>query len=184
MNSTIVAFGSSFLLFASGCSQGDRLPPEPVDCSVADAYDFLNISNFDPTESGWFRYADPTPGGAPDTTEYPSCSNVPVTELTELGAPVRCGDNQMLRLEMEGKNFWGSGFGDWQHNSFLNRAPDGTDHEGISFWARSPANAEKQFLLNVDDSRTIVLPPEPTLPPVDAGADTCPSPRPNVLPEA
>jgi hypothetical protein len=182
MNWTIVAFGSSFLLLVAGCSQGDRVPAEPVDCTVADAYEFLNISNFDTTESGWFRYADPTPGGAPNTTMYPECSNVPVTLLE---APGRCDDTRILKLEMEGKNFWGSGFGDWQHNASGSRA-DGTGYEGISFWARSPVNAEKQFFLNVDDSRTIILPPEPAASPSDAGVpeNTCPPPQADVLPEA
>jgi hypothetical protein len=72
---------------------------------------------------------------------------------------------------MEGKNFWGSGFGDWAHNAMTARA-NGTGYEGISFWARSPVNAEKQFFLNVDDSRTIIFPPPVAAPdPADAGAD-------------
>lgn len=143
------------LLTAVGCSDGPRVPLLEVDCSEAEMYEFLNISDFSGTDAGWFQYADPTPGGVPDPVI--DGSNVPVTEIE---APGRCGDTRILRLFAEGHNFWGTGFGDWEHNAAASRA-DGTGFEGISFWARSPADSEKTFLLNVDDSRTILLPPDP-----------------------
>ncbi len=154
MQRSISVLGSSFLLLVSGCSQGDRLPPGPPDCSVGDAYEFLNISNFDGAESGWFQYADETPGGVPNPNV--DGSNVPVTEVP---APGRCGDTRILELQAYGHNFWGAGFGDWAHNPKSSRA-DGTGYDGISFWARSPANADKQFRLYVDDGRTILFSPD------------------------
>lgn len=152
----------SFLL-AAACSEGNRPPRELADCSAADGYEFRNISDFSGSQSGWFRYADPTPNSIPDPDklqiEDPMApdegSNVPVTALEP---PGRCGDTRIMVLEAEGHNFWGAGFGDWEHNETASRA-DGTGYEGISFWARSPINAEKSFILNVDDSRTIILPP-------------------------
>jgi hypothetical protein len=154
-----------FSLLGVACSQGERPPAGEVDCSVLERYEFLNISDFAGTESGWFRYADPTPGGAPNPDV--EGSNVPVLELE----PPRCGDNRYIMLAASGKNFWGAGFGDWQHNQRTNRAPDGTDYEGISFWARSPMHLEKTFMFNVDDGHTIInAPPLPTLPEcADAG---------------
>lgn len=148
------------LSLSSACGNNDRLPALPVDCSIEEKYEFSNISNFTGTESGWFRYADPTPGGTPNiirgSTDPATGSNVPVTDIEP---PGRCGDTRMIKLEVQGKNFWGAGFGDWAHNHLANRA-DGTGYEGISFWARSPVYAEKQFLFNVDDSRTILLTPD------------------------
>ena len=168
MHRTKVALVASVLLFASACAADDRPPLPPVDCSVEDAYEFLNISNFNGGDSQWFRYADPTPGGVPDTREVDAGgvgSNVPVTTLEP---PGRCGDTRMLKLEMEGHNFWGGGFGEYGHNELASRA-DGTGYEGISFWARSPINAEKQFIFNVDDGRTILL--DAPVPPVARPAD-------------
>lgn len=159
-----VALG--FLLCAAGCgSDGPRPEAGLVDCAQADGYEFRNISDFSGSQSGWFRYADPTPGSIPDPDklgiEDPMApdegSNVPVTTIDP---PGRCGDTRILKLEVEGHNFWGAGFGDWEHNEPASRA-NGTGFEGISFWARSPVNAEKSFIFNVDDSRTIILPPDP-----------------------
>lgn len=154
MNRTTAALAPFLLLFAWGCGEGDRQPPPPEDCSIEEGYEFLNIANFAGEQSGWYRYVDPTPGGIPDVSVE---SNVPVTEHE---APGRCGDTRLMVLEAEGLNFWGSGFADWAHNDAASRA-DGTGYDGISFWARSPANAEKQFLLNVDDGQTIAMPPDP-----------------------
>ena len=149
MNRTSVA--PVLALLALACGQGERTPGPAVDCSQADGYEFLNISDFAGAESGWFRYADPTPGGVPDPTV--DGSNVPVTQVEE---PGRCGDVRSLKLEAYGHNFWGTGFGDWAHNDAASRA-NGTGYEGISFWARSPSYANKTFLLNVDEGRTIIL---------------------------
>jgi hypothetical protein len=171
--STLIA-GALFGVLASACSQNHREPLPPVDCSVADGYEFENISDFPPPQTGWFLYSDPTPGGAPNPT-INGCTeegNVPPTKLSDLGAPLRCGDDDILRLQMFGKNFWGAGFGDWAHNS---TPVNGTDWDGISFWARSPINSEKEFLLNVDDPRTMINPPADETPPPppmpDGGAD-------------
>jgi hypothetical protein len=135
------------LLSTAGCSAEAPRPPLEVDCSVADAYEFQNIQDFTGDMSGWFFFVDPTPGGMPSTA---GGSNVP----TLANAPTRCGDAKGMRLQSSGLNFWGSGYGDWQHN--YSPAPPGDTFEGLSFWARSERNAEKSFLFGVDDKRTIL----------------------------
>lgn len=166
MRRSVVCCGVGSLLLLLGCGQGERPELPPFDCSAAEPYQFLNISDFSGTDSGWYRYADPTPGGLPNPAR--DGANVPVAELE---APGRCGDTRLLKLEAEGLNFWGAGFADWAHNQSSSRA-NGSGYEGLSFWARSPANAEKHFLLHVDDGRTLVLPPDPPaeggLPPATA----------------
>lgn len=155
-------------LLGVGCGQDDRPPPAPTDCSVLSAHEFLNISNFSGMESGWYQFADPTPGGTPNPAV--DGTNVPIAEIEP---PGRCGDTQALKLQSEGHNYWGAGFADWTHNQAASRA-DGTGYAGISFWARAARNSEKQFFLDVDDGRTIVLPPDPPAPgefPVATDAD-------------
>lgn len=150
MTRATATFGSLFLLLASACSAGDRSPVE-LDCSIADAYEFRNISNFNGTMTGWYQYADATPGGVPNIPV--DGSNVPVTLLE---TPGRCGDIAVMKLAAWGHNFWGTGFGDYEHNPVAARAV-GTGYEGISFWARAARNSEKQFMLHVDDGRTVRL---------------------------
>lgn len=155
MRRTITACACGLLLVAVGCGEGNRSESEPTDCSIESAYEFRSISDFTGSDPGWFLYTDPTPGGFPDASES---SDVPIDQLEGDG---RCGDTRALKLEAYGHNFWGTGFGDWAHNSSSSRA-DGTGYEGISFWVRSAPNRDMQFLLNVDDRRTAVLPPEST----------------------
>lgn len=150
------------LLGALGCGEDWPRTPSSVDCSAGDAYEFLNISDFTSGDSGWFLYADKTPGGVPDPAVTP---NVVVQQVAP---PGRCGDVGMVELKAHGHNEYGAGFGDYAHNHEISRAR-GPDYEGISFWARSPGNTDKTFMLNVDDGRTIVLPPEPPAPPLASG---------------
>jgi hypothetical protein len=149
----VIARSCIVIFTALACSAGERQAVDPLDCSVAEAYEFRTISDFSGTDSGWFLYGDPTPGGVPDPLVS---SNV---EIAEIDAPGRCDDTRMLKLEARGHNFWGAGFGDWAHNSSASRA-DGTGYDGVSFWVRSAPNTDKSFLLRVDEGRTIVLPPE------------------------
>ena len=139
-------------LAAVGCGSNDRHATDSVDCGVADKYEFLNISDFTSGDSGWFLYADSTPGAYPD----PVAGSTVL--LTEVAPPGRCGDTSMVELRASGHNFYGAGFGDWAHNSDATRA-NGTGFAGISFWAKSAENTDKTFLLNVDDGRTLVFPP-------------------------
>ncbi len=83
----------------------------------------------------------------PDTSTN---SNVPGKHVNP---PGRCGDTGMIEIRAYGHNFYGAGFGDWEHqrpNSGSGRA-NGTGYEGISFWARSPGNIDKTFMFYVDD---------------------------------
>lgn len=151
MTRTLPFLGALFALLVSACGQDHRPPLPPVDCSVEADYEFENIENFT-ADTGWYFYSDPTPGGAPNAVPGEE-SNVPTVDIP---APGRCGDFKMMKLEMYGKNFWGAGFADWRHNGEGSRV-DGTEFEGISFWARSPINFEKVFLFRVDDRQTIAL---------------------------
>jgi len=135
------------LLVAPACGNDYPRPAASVNCSVADAYDFKPFALFEGGDSGWYLYTDKTPGGVPN----PANSNVPVTTLN----PPRCGSKGALELQAYGNNYWGAGFADWQHNEKSGEA-DGTGYEGISFWARSPGNTDKTFLLRVDDDQTFV----------------------------
>ena len=150
-------------LVASGCATKARLAAGDVDCTQGDAYEFSPISEFTGGQAGWYLYADNTPGGIPNPA---LTSNVAITQLDP---PGRCGDTGIVELQASGHAFYGSGFGDYAHNPDGSRA-DGEGYEGISFWARSPGNTDKTFMLYVDDGRTIVLPPPP--------------PEPGVLPPA
>jgi hypothetical protein len=143
------AVACGLLLVVPACADGSRRPPDAsVPCSLADAYDTLSIFDFEGSSSGWFAYTDHTPGGVPDLT---GGANVPVSTLD----PPRCGSSGAIELVAYGNNYWGAGFGDWEHNTKASRA-DGTGYDGISFWARSASNSDKTFLLKVDDGRTFV----------------------------
>jgi hypothetical protein len=146
-------------LVAAGCAAKARPVASADYCAEADGYEFRNFSDFSSGQTGWYLYADNTPGGVPDPT---LTSNV---QIIQVDPPGRCGDTGMVELKAYGHNFYGSGFGDYAHNAEGSRG-DGSGYEGISFWARSPGNTDKTFLLYVDDGRTIVLPP----PAPDGGA--------------
>lgn len=143
-------------LWCGACGPDDRAPVTAPDCTEWSRHEFLNISNFSGSASGWFQFADPTPGGSPNPKV--DGTDVPVTALT---GPAHCGDvdHQGMRLRSIGHNFYGAGYGDWVHNKAGSRA-DGTGYAGISFWARAEPGSEIQFLLSVSDGQTIVLTPD------------------------
>jgi hypothetical protein len=151
----IASLVCSGALLAAGCATKPRAATSTVDCAQAEAYEFRSISDFTGGQAGWYQYADATPGGVPDPTVT---SNVAIVLLDP---PGRCGDTGIIELEASGHNFYGTGFGDYVHNDQGSRA-NGAGYDGISFWARSPGNTDKTFLLSVDDGQTIVLrPPAP-----------------------
>jgi hypothetical protein len=148
----IASLVCSAAVLAAGCATKVRTATSTTDCAQADGYEFRNISDFTGGQAGWYLYADATPGGVPDPAVT---SNVPIVLLDP---PGRCGDTGIIKLQASGHNFYGAGFGDYAHNDVTSRA-DGTGYDGISFWARSPGNTDKSFILYVDDGRTIVFPP-------------------------
>ena len=175
MTRTNFATVCGVLLVASACGKDFRRPAaSSVDCTVTDAYEFspTPFALFEGSSSGWYLYTDKTPGGVPHIpggVPIPAIdSNVPVTQLN----PPRCGSTGALELEAYGNNYWGAGFADWQHNAQSGEA-NGTGYQGISFWARSPGNTDKTFLLRVDDDRTFVTQTTPpdggTLPAIISG---------------
>ena len=161
MTRTNFAIVCGVLLVAPACGKDIRRPAaSSVDCTVADAYEFKPFALFEYGDPGWYLYTDKTPGGVPHIpggVPIPAIdSNVPVTQLN----PPRCGSTGALELEAYGNNYWGAGFADWQHNAQSGEA-DGHEYQGISFWARSPGNTDKTFLLRVDDRRTFVTQKSP-----------------------
>jgi hypothetical protein len=159
MRRTTSALCFGLLLFACGCSAVSPRPKKALDCSVKDAYDFSNIFNFANGTSNWYQFADSTPGGVPDVAD--AGSNVLVANVEAPGDCGDPGDLGALELKAYGHNFYGTGFGDYQHNNSSSHAI-GTGYDGISFWARSPGDTDKTFMLYVDDGRTIVLTPDAT----------------------
>jgi hypothetical protein len=151
----LLCFGALAVASAASCATKPRLAVSTDYCAEADAYEFRNISDFTSGQSGWFLYADNTPGGVPDPAAN---SNV---QVVQVDPPGRCGDTGMVELQAYGHNFYGTGFGDYAHNQASSRA-DGTGYDGISFWAKSPGNTDKTFLFTVDDGRTIKLSLDPT----------------------
>jgi hypothetical protein len=152
----------SLLLVASACGKDyKRHVAASVDCTVTDAYEFspTPFALFEGGSSNWYLYTDGTPGGVPNPD---AGSNVPVTQLN------RCGSTGALELQAYGNNYWGAGFADWQHNAKSGEA-SGDGYQGISFWARSPGNTDKTFLLRVDDDRTFKTDLTVTKPNPDAG---------------
>ncbi len=144
----------SAALVAAGCATNPRTLTTTVDCTQGDGYETLAIgSDFTGGQTGWYQYADATPGGVPDLTDPTVSTNI---DVVLLDPPGRCGDTGIIRLKASGHNFYGTGFGDYAHN---NNPANGTGYEGISFWARSPGNTDKTFLLSVDDAQTILLRP-------------------------
>lgn len=154
MTRTTSLLSCGLILGTLGCGEDWPREAASVDCSAGDAYEFSNISDFTSGDSGWFLYADRTPGGVPNAA---AGSNVLIQQVDP---PGRCGDTGMVELRAYGHNEYGVGFGDWAHNAEISRA-NGTGYDGISFWARSPGNTDKTFMLYVDDGRTIVFPPAP-----------------------
>jgi hypothetical protein len=165
MTRTSFAMSCSLLLVAPACGNDYKRPAASVACSVANAYQFSPFDMFEGGDSGWYLYTDKTPGGVPHIpggVPIPADnSNVPVTQLN----PPRCGSTGALELEAYGNNYWGAGFADWKHNARSGQG-DGHEYQGISFWARSPGNTDKTFLLRVDDDRTYVT----QTPATDAGS--------------
>ena len=150
---------SGALLLAAGCATKLRAATSTVDCAQGDAYEFRSISEFTGGQAGWFQYADRTPGGVPDLTSPDASSNI---EIVPLDPPGRCGDTGVIELKASGHNFYGAGFGDYQHNPAGSSRANGAGYDGISFWARSPGNTDKTFMLSIDDGQTMVLqPPAP-----------------------
>lgn len=129
----------SLALFAAGCGTRD-ITTIDVDCSVADAYEFRNIDDFNDV-SAWYSYGDPTP--------------VPKDEaLSYTAEPIsgRCNNPTALKIEAHGYNFWGTGFANYR----LEGMPAvGTGYEGISFWARTGTVSDRTFMLYVDDGSTL-----------------------------
>lgn len=147
MTRTNFAIVCGLLLVAPACRNDYKRPAaSSVDCTVTDAYEFspTPFALFEGGSSNWYLYTDGTPGGVPNPD---AGSNVPVTQLN------RCGSTGALELQAYGNNYWGAGFADWQHNAKSGEA-SGDGYQGISFWARSPGNTDKTFLLRVDDNRT------------------------------
>jgi hypothetical protein len=146
MTRTLHAIACGLLLVVPACAEGKRRPAAAAnECSDTETYEYLNIFDFEGSESNFYLYSDNTPGGMPNPD---AGSNVALATLD----PPRCGSTGALKLVAYGNNYWGAGFGDWVHNT---SPANGTGYQGISFWARSPGNTDKTFLFNVNDGQTL-----------------------------
>jgi hypothetical protein len=154
----MLAFGGG-----AGCSAYSTLKSisPPVDCSVADAYEFKAIDTFE------------TPGMAAPLWTSADCSGGAMMAVAEVALPNggQCGSTAALEITASHNNQWGSLAG---YNNFGPR--DGSAYQGISFWARAAAGTSESFTILLDDPNTAqdtgVSPPIgncTTYPSVDAG---------------
>ena len=142
----------SALAWVLGCSAAQRPDSIPVDCSIEDDYEFIQLQTFEGGANSWFGFGDCTPGGSLNNCNgmMIPVGNGPVVEPIEDG-PL-CGDSlDALVLRSTGHQDWGSGFGEFQT---VGSPANGEDFEGISFWARSPGNTTKQLTFTVQDANT------------------------------
>jgi len=141
--------GAAVLAFGcAACTTWPIVPVPTVDCSVELAYDFQDIETYDDAASNpaaWFGYGDLTPGAMHTQVVSPATSRLPTLPVEGDGI---CGSKNALVLVTVGHNDYGSGFGSYCLNnnyadngagSYPCTPQDGSDFEGLSFWARNPA---------------------------------------------
>jgi len=133
------------LLFGLGglvaCSPYSTFKDVPTNCSVEDGYDFdtKNTYPFDTT-------SDASSVWGPSGDAF--CTNMSLGVETMPDGP-RCGSSAALVFREATCNDWGSLFG---FSTFGPRSEQA--YEGMSFWARSPGNTDKTFLILLDDANT------------------------------
>jgi hypothetical protein len=159
-------------LALSACSATSPRPPEPVDCTAADAYELQSMLLFEPGEEmTWFPSGDPTGQRAPSpqTTDATSAcamggggtggaatggggtggaSTNPNVVTTVGFEPIdggRCGSTQALVMRSKGHTDWGSLFGNWK---IAQTAWAGAGFEGVAFWARASGDSSATLVLD------------------------------------
>jgi hypothetical protein len=177
------AGASSLLVFGGGFSCSKYSTFETVDCGAGiapatcqamsancaaeNAYDFQTIDEF--KALSWFSSSDYTPpANAPapgtstsvatatalsvsgGTAPYTGRTSVAVVELPE--GPV-CGHPNAGVFRANYNYDWGGMYGMFGFSS--GNWKDGSQYQGISFWARAPGASTKAFTFNLDDSNTM-----------------------------
>ena len=142
---------------ALGCTAyATYKPPVPPDCSVMNAYDIDTID-------AEFMMAWSSKDGTPDASMS--------TDAGTLADGPLCGDTNVLVVNANHNNDWGSLFGFYAFGR-----KDESTREGLSFWARAPGNTGKAFTVLLDDLNTYdpyvkcTADGGTVLPPGDAGA--------------
>lgn len=123
---------------AVACTPYATLRTLPTDCDVTDAYEFMNIDNFEGEASPhFFPTSDDTPG-----------SVLSLTLATPPGG-TRCGSMEAMEIQSSGNNDWGSLTGFSNFGSV-----DASAYEGISLWAEAPGSSNRAFTMLLDDPNT------------------------------
>jgi hypothetical protein len=153
------AICAGVLLLGLGGSVGcDTYPTNkslPLNCSVADDYDFDLLADFEDGDKHFW-------GPSGDTLCNPAAPDAGVAggkdaSLSMAVEPIndsdagRCGSTKSLVIRSAGCNDWGSLAG---FNSLGSPPKDESAREGVSFWARAPGNTSKSFSLLLDDINT------------------------------
>ena len=133
---------------APGCDPYTTLKDIPIDCGADDGYEFLSVgNNFDTIDENVFWGAgDSTPGKvAGDDKGYVFVESIP-------DGP-RCDSSAAAVLRAAGNNDWGCLFG----SNNVGAPRDASSYEGVSFWARSPGNTTKSFVMLLNDPNTAIV---------------------------
>ena len=118
---------------ATGCGSYPTLRDDPINCSVADGYDF------DPTPVSLSAWCSPD-GVTPDASA--SADQPPPT-----GDQGVCGSTSALVFHASHNNDWGSTCG---FNNFGTR--NELAYDGLSFWARATGDTSKGFTISLYDA--------------------------------
>ncbi len=144
---------------AAGCKPQDR-PDPTISCDEYDA-DETVVFNF----GDWFGFGDDTPkaydGTEGEETEEGSdaeegvmqamVSRPPNPESVDLVPPL-CGLLRGEKFKSYGFNDWGSAWG--KPVKPRDMPADGSQYQGIAFWARSAPHADKSFTFVLDTRQT------------------------------
>jgi len=134
---------------APGCDPYTTLKDVPIDCEADDGYEFLSLGeNFDTVDEKVFWGAgDSTPGKVVGSD---SDGNALVETISD---DPRCDSNAAAVLRAAGNNDWGCLFG----SNSVGAPRNASAYEGVSFWARSPGNTTKGFVLLRNDPNTAIV---------------------------
>jgi hypothetical protein len=170
-----VLLGLSGLLV---CSTYPTYEEVPIECTVDDGHTFDPIDDFS-SDVYWFPSADYSPDAGPPADDaaptatstatststdksvasggdnkYVASASVTITSIPD--GPM-CGISRAGVFRASHNNDWGGMFGMWKFSDTAIDPPerrDGSQFEGISFWARAPGNTTKGFTLLLDDDNT------------------------------
>jgi len=132
---------------ATGCGSYPTLRDDPINCSVADGYEYDPI----PVSTSVSCYGDPytfNPDASPESAG---------TESIDVVA--QCLDAQALVLRTSHFNDWGSGCNFWGFAGYddvqqVMIPRDESAWEGLSFWGRARSGSTMAFTISLTDANT------------------------------